>query len=59
MSPISGILRKSGFNPKLLNNPLASWFLINLDILLSHTAHFDRPIILPLFVYSLYNKNKN
>ena len=36
--------------PKLLNRPFASWFLINLDFLLSHIAHFDNIITLPLLV---------
>ena len=34
--------------PKLLNIPLASCFLINLDFLLPHIAHFDNIIVLPL-----------
>ena len=36
--------------PNLLNNPLASCFLINLDFLLPHIAHFDNIISLPLLV---------
>ena len=40
MSPNSGISPKGAFRPKLLNNPLASCFLINLDFLLLHTVHF-------------------
>ena len=36
--------------PKLLNNPLPSCCLINFDFLLSHTAHFDKSIILPFFI---------
>ena len=36
--------------PNLLNNPLASCFLINLDFLLPHHAHFDNIISLPLLV---------
>ena len=34
----------------LPNNPFASCFLINLDFLLLHIAHFDNIIILPLLV---------
>ena len=37
--------------PKLLNIPLASCFLINLDFLLSHIAHFDYRIVLLLLVF--------
>ena len=37
--------------PKLLNIPFASCFLINLDILASHIAHFDNIIVLPLLVF--------
>ena len=38
------------FISKLLNNPLASWSLTNFDILLSHTAHLDKRIIIPFLV---------
>ena len=40
------------FIPKLLNNPLAFWSLINFEFLLSfwHTVHFDKSFILPFFV---------
>ena len=31
MSPSTGILLEAVFNPKLLRNPLVSYFLINLD----------------------------
>ena len=44
------ILLKGFFIPKLLNNPLASCCLISFHFLLSHFAHFDKSIILPLFV---------
>ena len=37
--------------PKLLNIPLASCFLINLDFLLPHIAHFDNIIVLPLLIF--------
>ena len=33
-----------------LNSPSASWFLIDLDFLLPHIAHFDNIITLPLLV---------
>ena len=36
--------------PRLLNIPFASYFLINSDFLLPHTAHFDNIISLPLLV---------
>ena len=37
--------------PKLLNIPLASSiFLINLDLLRPHIAHFDNIVVLPLLV---------
>ena len=36
--------------PNLPNNPLASWFLINLDFLLPYIAYFDNIITLPLLV---------
>ena len=44
MSPNIGILLKGVFNPKLLNNPLASCFLINLGFLLSNTEYFDKSV---------------
>ena len=38
--------------PKLLNIPLASDFLINLDFLVSpHVTHFDNNIVLSLLVF--------
>ena len=45
-----GIRLKGFVIHKLLNNPLAFSSLTNLDFLLSHTAHFDKIIILPFFV---------
>ena len=42
---LNGVLR-----PKLLNSPFASWFIINLDFLLPHIAHFDNIIALPLLI---------
>ena len=40
--------------PKLPNSPSASWFLINLDFLLLHIAHFDNTIILLLLVFETF-----
>ena len=37
MSPNIGNLLNGILIPVLLNNPFASWFLINLDFLLLHT----------------------
>ena len=48
--PATGILLKGALIPKLRNYPLASCSLVNFDFLLSHTAHFDKSIILPFFV---------
>ena len=44
-----GILLKSVLIPRLLNNSFASCFLINLALLVLHTAHFDN-IIVPSFI---------
>ena len=44
---------KSPFVFKLLNRP-ASYCLINFDFLQSHTAHFDKSIILLLFVFTIF-----
>ena len=41
ISPNNGILLNGILRPKLLNILLASCFLINLDFLLPHIAHFD------------------
>ena len=40
--------------PKQLNNPLASCYLINLDFLLSHTAHFGKNTVLPFLVSTTF-----
>ena len=53
-SPNNGILLKGVLIPRLLNNPFASCFLINLDFLIPHIAHVDNIIVLPLLVYHLY-----
>ena len=52
--PTKGIVLKRIFIPKLLNNPLAFYCLINFDFLLSHTAHFDKRIILLFFVFTTF-----
>ena len=36
---------------KLLSISFASWFLINLDVLLPHIADFHNIIVLPLLVF--------
>ena len=43
----TGILLKSFLILRLLNNPFASSFLMNLDFLVSHATHFDDIVILP------------
>ena len=53
MSPNIGNLLNGVLIPNLFNNPFASWFLINLDFLLPHIAHFDNIIILPLLVLEM------
>ena len=50
MSPNIGNSLNGVLIPSLLNNPFASCFLINIDFLLPHIAHFDNIIILPLLV---------
>ena len=50
ISPNNGILLNGVLRPKLLNNALASCFLINLDFLLPHILHFDNSIVLLLLV---------
>ena len=54
MSPNIGNLLKGVLIPNLLNNPFASCFLINLDFLLPHIAHFDNIIALPLLVLEIF-----
>ena len=51
ISPNIGTLLNGVLIPKLLNSPFASWFLINLDFLLPHIAHFDNTIVLLLLVF--------
>ena len=50
MSPNIGNLLNGVLIHNLLNYRFASWFLINLDFLLPHTAHFDNIITLPLLI---------
>ena len=52
--PTKEILLKEVFIPKLLNNPLAFCLLINFDFSLSHTAHSDKSVILPFFVFKTF-----
>ena len=49
MSPNIGTLLNGVLITSLLNDPFPSCFLINLDFLLQHIAHFDI-MILPLLV---------
>ena len=51
MSPNNGILLNGVLRPKLLNIPLASCFLINLDFLIPQIAPFDNNISLLLLVF--------
>ena len=66
ISPNNGTSLNDVLRPKLLNIPLASCYLMNLDFSLSHIAHFDNNIVLPLlvsetlgfmFLYLLYTLN--
>ena len=54
ISPNTGTLLNGVLLPKLLNSLFASWFLINLDFLLSHIAHFHNIIDLPLLVLEIF-----
>ena len=53
VSPNIGTLLNGVLTPKLLNSPFAFWFLINLDFLLTHIAHFDI-IALPLLLLETF-----
>ena len=55
-SPNKGILLKDALIPRLLNNPFASCFLINIDFLLPHMAHFDNIIVLPILVTEILDQ---
>ena len=52
--PTKWILLTGVFVPKPLKNRLASCSLINLGFLLTHSAHFDKGIILPFFVFTTW-----
>ena len=54
ISPNLGALFNGVLIPKLLNSRFASWFLINLDFLLPHIAHFDNIIDLLLLVLEIF-----
>ena len=54
ISPNIGTLLNSVLILKLLSSPFASWFLINLDFLLPHIAHFDHIIALPLLLLEIF-----
>ena len=47
----NGMLLKGVLIPKLLNSPLASWFFINLDLLLPHMIYFDDNVIFLLLAF--------
>ena len=51
MSPNNEILFNGVLIPKLLNNPFACFSLIDFYFLLSHIAHVDKIIVLPLVVF--------
>ena len=44
----NGILLEGVFS----NNPLASFSFVNLELLLSQTAHFNKSIGFPFFVFA-------
>ena len=50
----NGILLNGVLIAKLLNNPFASCFLTNPDLLISHLTYFDCIIILPFFVSKIF-----
>ena len=54
MSPNNGNLFNNVLSHKLRNNPFASCSFINLDLLLAHTAHFGTNIVLPFFVFKIF-----
>ena len=49
MLPNNGILLEGVLIPSSVNNPLASCFIINLDLPF-HTGHFDKSIVFSLLV---------
>ena len=54
ISPNNDILLKGFLITNWLNSPLASCSLTNLDVLLIHTAHFDRSIVFALLVFETF-----
>ena len=51
ISSNNGILLNDVLRAKFFNIPLASYFLINLELLLLHIAHFDNIIVLSFLVF--------
>ena len=51
ISSNNGILLNGVLRAKFFNIPLASYFLINLELLLLHIAHFDNIIVLSFLVF--------
>ena len=51
ISSNNGILLNGVLRTKFFNIPLASYFLINLELLLLHIAHFDNIIVLSFLVF--------
>ena len=49
-----GILLKRVLILRLLNHPFVSSFLIDLDFLVLHTAHFDNIIVPPFIAFETY-----
>ena len=52
MPPNNGILLNGVLTPKLLNIIFASCSFINLDFLLTHTAHFYNNTVLSFLVFN-------
>ena len=51
---MNGILSSPVLKTRLANIPFAPCFLINLDFLLPHIAHFDNIIVLPLLIFETF-----
>ena len=51
-SPSMGTLLNGALIARSLNNPLTSYFLKNLDFLLSHSADFDKSTSFYSFVFA-------
>ena len=54
ISPYINTLLNGALRPKLPNSHFASWFLINLDFLLPHIAHYKNIIALRLLVLEIF-----